>query len=53
MGLSNGQGRLENLPPGAAGRARAGGLPLRGGVARSPDRSMTDEYEQLVMNTDE
>lgn len=33
MRLSNGEGRLEDLPAGAAGCARAGGLPLRGGVA--------------------
>lgn len=53
MRLSNGEGRLEDLPVGAAGCARAGGLSLRGGVACSPGRSMTDEYEQLVMDTDE
>lgn len=53
MRLSNGEGRLEDLPAGAAGCARAGRLPLRGVVAHAAGGSMTDEYEQLVMDTDE
>lgn len=53
MRLSNGEGRLEDLPASASGCARAGGLPLRCAVVCSPGRSMTDEYEQHVMDTDE
>ena len=70
----------ENLPPGASGYARAGGLPVRGGVADAAGgrmseeadllarvmlvlwdyresipaaRDLLDEYEALVMSTDE
>ena len=48
MGLSNGEGRLEDLPAGAAGCARAGGLPLRGGVAHAAGRGMSEEADLLA-----